>query len=258
ESVLSSMREGVMAVDKDERILSLNRAAIDVFDLGSGDPLPRNLKETIRHPELHALVEETLSEGKSTEGDIGPSEKTNRVLNVRCSPIDNTQGERTGALVVLSDVTRLRKLENIRRDFVANVSHEIKTPLTAIKGFVETLLHGAVQENPEEAERFLTIIDKHVGRMHMLVEDLLSLARIEKLDEENETTFSEHKVDNIIYVALQIVQSKATVKNVAFSIDCPEDLSAEFDGTLLEQAVVNLLDNAVKYSPESSQVRIAA
>ena len=145
----------------------------------------------------------------------------------------------------------------MRRDFVANVSHEIKTPLTAIKGFVETLHRGNV-DNPEEARRFLGIIQKHADRLSSIVEDLLSLSRIEQEDEEKNIKLKEGNVNDVFQSAMQICRSKAEEKNITIRPVCDEPISAKFDTTLLEQAVVNLLDNAIKYSEPKSTILLKA
>ena len=166
-------------------------------------------------------------------------------------------GNQMGALIVLHDVTRLKKLENIRRDFVANVSHEIKTPITAIKGFTETLGEGAV-ENPEVTSRFLGIINKHVDRLETLIEDLLSLSRIEQEVENDVIVLREAMIRDVLLTAVQVCQIKAAPKRINLELSCNEHLKANINTELLEQAVVNLLDNAIKYSGEDSTVRIAA
>ncbi len=256
ESVLSSMTEGVIAVDTEERILSLNRAAISILGIEIKKLAHQNLQEMIRNPVLQEYTQKTLKDGQSIEGDITLFHAKDRIIHVRCSAILSARGKLKGALVVMSEVTKLRKLENMRQDFVANVSHEIKTPLTTIKGFVETLLHGDGIQDPKESKRFMQIIERHVDRLHILVEDLLSLARIEKLDDEKELSFMVNRVKNNILTAIQIIQTKASEKNITFQIDTDEKLMAEFDNTLLEQALVNLLDNAVKFSPKGSSIRI--
>jgi two-component system phosphate regulon sensor histidine kinase PhoR len=162
-----------------------------------------------------------------------------------------------GVLIVLNDVTRLTRLEKIRKDFVANVSHEIKTPITAIKGFVETLQEGHAQD-PEEIERFLGIIHKHVDRLEAIVEDLLTLSRIEKEAETQEITLEEHLVRAILVRAVQACENKAEVKKIRLELDCTEDLKGKINPLLLEQAVVNLIDNAINYSEEGKSVAVAA
>ena len=145
----------------------------------------------------------------------------------------------------------------MRRDFVANVSHEIKTPLTAIKGFVETLQHGKV-EKPEETRRFLEIIQRHVDRLNSIVEDLLTLSKIEQEDETRTLNLRTWKIADVFQAAIQICRSKAEEKNLSIEVSGSEDTSAKFDPVLIEQAVVNLLDNAVKYSNPGGKITLTA
>ena len=158
---------------------------------------------------------------------------------------------------MFNDVTQLRRLEDMRRDFVANVSHEIKTPLTAIKGFVETLRLGEV-DKPEESERFLGIIQKHVDRLSFIVEDLLSLSRIEQEDERKAIQIEKGKILDVLKSAVQICRSKAEDKKIEIKHTCEAHLTSSFDSSLLEQAVVNLLDNAIKYSEPNSTIHLKA
>lgn len=157
--------------------------------------------------------------------------------------------------MVFNDVSQMRRLENMRRDFVANVSHEIKTPLTAIKGFVETLQQGKV-DKAEENERFLGIIQKHVDRLNSIVEDLLALSRIEQKDEQKEINFEPAKMVDVCQAAIQLCRPKAEEKKIRIDLDCEKDTTAIFDPTLIEQAVVNLLDNALKYSEPQGTVLV--
>jgi two-component system phosphate regulon sensor histidine kinase PhoR len=157
--------------------------------------------------------------------------------------------------MVFHDVTQLRRLENMRRDFVANVSHEIKTPLTAIKGFVETLQQGNV-EKVHEKERFLGIIQKHVDRLNAIVEDLLALSRIEKEDESKEIKFEKVNLADVFNAAIQLCRPKAEEKKIRIDLDCEKNATAIFDPALIEQAVVNLLDNALKYSETQSTILV--
>ncbi len=256
EAVLSSMIEGVIAVDTQERILSINQAAMEMLAIDSVNLKHQSIQEMIRNSELQKQVAVTLSKKAPLEQDITVHHDSDRVLNLKSLPLFNADNLNIGALLVLNDVTRLRLLEDIRKDFVANVSHELKTPLTTIKGFVETLINGSLTENPDESLRFMKIISRHVDRLNAIIEDLLSLARIEKLDEKIETRLEQKEIRNVIETAIQLLQSKADEKNISLELDCDAELKVKIDRTLLEQAIVNLLDNAVKYSNESSQVRI--
>ncbi len=185
EAVLSSMMEGVIAVDRGERILSLNPAAARWFDLDAERVRGKTVPEAIRNLAIQQFIARALETPAVREEDITVHRGTERILNIRSTPLRGAGTEAVGVLIVFSDVTRLRRLEEVRRDFVANVSHEIKTPLTAIQGFVETLAQHGI-EDAGEASRFLQIIARHVERLNAIVEDLLLLSRIENEGERGE------------------------------------------------------------------------
>ncbi len=257
EAVMSSMSEGVFGVDREERIIDMNRAAAQVLGCDRSQAQGRSMQEVLRHSDLQRFVQKALSSEEKVEKDMTLYSEGEKVLWGVGTPLRDGEGRRVGALIVLNDVTRLRKLENIRRDFVANVSHEIKTPITAIKGFVETLRDGAVKK-AEDAERFLTIIQKHVDRLEAIVEDLLSLSRIEKEGEIEEILLEGRAVRDVLAAAIQTCESKAVAKNIALELLCAEDLQGKVNAALLEQGVVNLIDNAIKYSEPGKRVRIEA
>ncbi len=135
EAVLSSMREGVIATDLEQRVISINHTAARMFGVAMGTAFGRSVLEIIRNHEFHELMDRSLSTGKGLESDIVYHKEGERTYNVHCTPLLDSQKKHMGGLVVINDVTQLRRLENMRRDFAASVSHEIKTPLTAIKGF---------------------------------------------------------------------------------------------------------------------------
>ena len=257
ETVLASMLEGVIAIDREERIINVNAAAAEFFDCNPEKCPGRNLQEVIRNSALQHFVRKSISSKISKEDDLSLYHNGEKTLHLQSSPLLDANKVHIGTLVVFNDVTHLRRLENMRRDFVANVSHEIKTPLTAIKGFVETLHRGNV-DNPEEARRFLGIIQKHADRLSSIVEDLLSLSRIEQEDEGKTIKLEEGYVKDVFQSATQICRSKAEEKNITIRPVCEEQISAKFDTTLLEQAVVNLLDNAIKYSEPKSTILLKA
>ncbi len=255
ETVLSSMLEGVIAVDMDERIISINQVAAMLFN-GEPEKLKeQSIQEAIRVSELQRFVKRALLSVESIEDDIVLNHNEERILNIHSSPLQGAGKKRIGILVVINDVTRLRRLENVRRDFVANVSHEIKTPLTAIKGFVETLHDGTV-EKPEDIERFFGIIIKHINRLDAIVEDLLTLSRIEQEDTRKEIKFETGTIKDILETAIQVCQAKADKKNIHIEPVCDKEITAKIDPALLDQAIVNILDNAIKYSEKGSSVYV--
>ena len=188
------------------------------------------------------------------ERDIVLHEEGERTLHLRSTLLRDPHNKQIGILVVLNDVTQLRQLENMRRDFAANVSHEIKTPLTAIKGFVETLRHNAV-EDKAETQRFLGIIEKHVKRLTAIIEDLMHLSRIER-QKETDLILTRRDLKEVLQSAIAHCLDAARKKNIRIEFRSDQDLTALIDATLLEQAFVNLLDNAVKYSEAESVVEV--
>ncbi|MDO9567472.1 MAG: ATP-binding protein [Candidatus Desulfaltia sp.] len=253
ETVLSSMLEGVIAVDMDERIISINQAAAAMFNGKPAKFQGQSIQETIRVSGLQRFVKKALLSVESIEDNSVLHNDGERILNIHSSPLQDAREDRIGILVVINDVTKLRHLENVRRDFVANVSHEIKTPLTAIKGFVETLHNGTV-EKPEDTKRFLGIVIKHINRLDAIVDDLLTLSRIEQEDTEKEIKFEEESIKDVIETAIQVCQAKADEKNIHIDFGCDKEIAAKIDPVLLGQAMVNLLDNAIKYSKKGSTV----
>ncbi|MBS0209987.1 MAG: HAMP domain-containing protein [Planctomycetes bacterium] len=257
EAVLASMVEGVLAVDMEQRIISVNQAAAEFLEADQADMLGRTLQEVIRNVELRHVVTRALEASEPVEGDIVIHVQPERVLRAHGTSLRDGRGHNVGAVVVLNDVTNFRRLENIRRDFVANVSHELKTPITSIKGFVETLLDGALQ-SPADAERFLRIIAKQAERMHAIIEDLLQLSKIEQSEEAEDIELIDTPVAEVLESATQACQPQAAERRIELKVACSPELMAQVNGALLSQAVVNLLDNAIKYSEPGGTVHISA
>jgi two-component system phosphate regulon sensor histidine kinase PhoR len=251
------MLEAVIAVDREERLISLNPAAAKWFETEPEKVQGRSIPEAIRNLAMQQFIVRALRSRAPMEDDIVVYQNGERTLNIRSAPLLDAAQEPIGTLIVFNDVTQLRRLENMRRDFVANVSHEIKTPLTAIKGFVETLNQG-VAENPAEAKRFLGIVAKHVDRLTSVVEDLLMLSRIEDQGERHELKQERTRLREIFQNAVQVCRPGADEKRIRIELAGDENLTAVVDPVLIEQAVVNLLDNAIKYSDAETSVRLAA
>jgi two-component system phosphate regulon sensor histidine kinase PhoR len=257
EAILSSMVEGVVAVDTEEKIINMNSAAAKMLGCDYKKVQGRSMQEAVRNTVFQGFVSEALSSKEPVEKDMDLSPDERQMINGHGTILRDAEENRIGALIVLNDITRLRRLENIRREFVANVSHEIKTPITAIKGFVETLSDGGVKDEGD-AKRFLEIIEKHVKRLETIIEDLLSLSRIEKDVETEGIQLMETKIRDVLETAIQVCRPNAESKGINMELSCDETYTAKMDPPLFEQAVVNLLDNAIKYSPENSLVRLEA
>ena len=255
EAVLSSMREGVIATDTQQRVISINAPAARMLGVRPEAFHDSNILEIIRNHEFEELMRRSYASDESLESDIVYYQKGGCVLNVRCTPLMDALQKRIGGLMVISDVTQLRRLENMRRDFAASVSHEIKTPLTAIKGFVETLLSGELEDR-EETRRFLAIIDKHTNRLAAIIDDLMQLSRIEREDEIQQIGLEPCRIAEVLQAAIGLCRTALAAKGITVQLECDPSLSGRFDAMLLERAAVNLLDNAIKYSPENSAIQV--
>jgi len=281
EAVLGSMVEGVLAVDQRERLISLNRAAADLLGLSTESAIGRSIQEAVRNTTIQQFVGTALTHEQPTQADLvirvnadhGESEE--RFLQAQGAALRDATGQRFGALIVLQDVTRLRRLELIRRDFVANVSHEIKTPITAIKAAVETMLdsrggdedehrHPPQRDPSDDAQAavelrpFLEMIARQSDRLHAIVEDLLSLARVEQDAERNRVHREPTAVHRLLQGAVESCAPAAEAKGMTIAPECPDELVALANAELLEQALVNLLDNAIKYAPSGTTVTLRA
>ena len=257
EAVLSSMKEGVIAVDSDERLLSINQAALDILKIDTAKAKGRTIQETLRIPEFLEYVSDSLTGKEVEDKDFEILEGNHTTLvNIRSAPLKDAKNLRIGSLLVLNDVTKVRHLENVRKDFVANVSHELKTPLTAIKGFVETL-HESLPQTSPDAEKFFEIIMRQVDRLQAIIQDLLMLSRLEQFDNQEQIKTEKRDLQHLIENAIHVVQLKAEKKNISFDISCEPDTPIQVDSSIFEQALINLLDNAVAYSPENETVHIA-
>jgi len=259
EAILSSMIEGVLAVDTQERLIRLNQTAARLIGVDPARAQGRMLQEVVRNRELQQLVANVLATQKPQEDEILLYDNGNgeRYLHAHGTILRDARDKEAGALVMLHEVTRLKKLEKVRRDFVANVSHELRTPVTSIKGFVETLLDGAMH-NPHELQRFLQIVATQTDRLNAIIEDLLTLSRIEQEAEKAEIVLEPGSIKNVLETAVEVCRMKASGKDIRMELNCDDKLQAPINPPLLEQAIINLLDNAVKYSPPGQAIHLSA
>jgi len=257
EAIIGSLNEGVLALDREGRLLGLNAAAGRLLDLTGDEPLGYRLLDRVRVPALERVIEQALATEGAVEAEVtipGPPE---RILHVGTAPLTGEDERRIGTVAVLHDVTNLRRLERARRDFVANASHELRTPLTAIRGYAETLEEEAA-DDPESVRRFARIIRTHAARLEALAADMNLLARLEHLEEKGELEREDHRVADLLEGAIALCEPKARARAQTIEVVCPPDLHLQAAGSLVEQAVVNLLDNAIKYSPEGGRIRVEA
>jgi two-component system phosphate regulon sensor histidine kinase PhoR len=260
-AVLSSMEEGVVAIDHRERVIQLNDAAARVLSTPAGAGTGQRLWEVSRVGALREALEATLREGTTRQLELSiAGADARRVVHVHVVPLlGSAAGEVRGAVAVLHDISDLRRLETIRRDFVANVSHELKTPLTAIRGMVETLLEVGQDPRaalpPERQLRFLGRIAEQTGRLEGMVADLMALARL-----EDQRTGADRQVLDLCAVAVKAaaaLEPAAQRRSIALRVDVPDDeVPVLGDAGALRRLVDNLLDNALKYTDDGGRVRL--
>jgi two-component system phosphate regulon sensor histidine kinase PhoR len=257
QAILQSMSNGVLAVDADQRVLSVNRAAGDLLGLDGAAARGRLLQEVVREPQLHRFVGSALaaSRPRSDEFMIGH----HRPLTIQATgePLVDADGRSVGLLVVLNDVTQLRRLEQIRSDFAANVSHELQTPITTIKGYVETLQDADITD-PDERARFLDIIAGSADRLAAIVEDLLSLARLEEPGADRSLERTPVEIGPLAESVAAQFDDMVAEKGLEIRVDAPAGLRAEVNERLIEQAVSNLVSNAVKFAPPRTTITLSA
>jgi two-component system phosphate regulon sensor histidine kinase PhoR len=217
----------------------------------------RPIQEVVRNADLERVLTAVLEGKAPVEGEVTLRLEADRFFQVRGAPLRDADGREIGALVVLHDVTRLARLETMRRDFVANVSHELKTPITSIQGFIETLREGAVND-PAKAAQFLEILARQADRLNALIEDLLSLSRIERESEARRIERQRTNLRDVIEAAAADCSPRANERGITVRIGAPDALWADVDARMIEQAVANLLDNAIKFSPPGSAVEVEA
>jgi two-component system phosphate regulon sensor histidine kinase PhoR len=216
----------------------------------------KDVQGVIRNAYLLEMIDFTLTRNTQQEQQVALFNGTAPIiLQTHAVPLRDEDNQSIGVLLVMNDLTKLNRLENIRQDFVANVSHELKTPITAIKGYVETLQDGAIDDR-DNALRFLAIVARQANRLDAIVDDLLTLSRIENTNTQEEVDLTVGEVEPVLESALQTCAVHADAKGVIVQLEGDEELWAPINQPLLEQAVINLLKNAISYSPEGSLITL--
>jgi two-component system phosphate regulon sensor histidine kinase PhoR len=250
-AAFAGMMEGVLILDSEDKIEVVNRAFVDMFASQYGNVRGKTLIEAFRSVEVQNIFSRYKQTGIPLTDEITLGTDKTIILDIGISPIR----EEDKTMIVFHDVTRLKKLEKMRVDFVANVTHEIRTPLTAIIGFVETLQEGAIDEN-ETAKDFLEIIARHATRLNRLVDDLLTLSDIEL--GETRFFFENVSLGDVLENVIPMIEEKAGSKKIALTKELPDNLPpVRADRDRLIQILLNVLDNAVKFTPESGRVSLS-
>lgn len=259
EAVFASMGEGVVALDSNKKIIHMNRTAAQILGISRVPAQSQSVVEVIRVQEILELIDESFSLKKENEKEIELVVGDGvRFMQVKVRPLLQSQhSQPSGVVLVLNDITRMRELEGMRKTFVANVSHELRTPLTSIQGFAETLLNPSVQD-VSEIKKYVGVIQKHATRLNQIIEDLLSLSRLEKDIEDNQIELKHSHIAEVLQNAAEVCGLAAQAKNIKINLSFTKDLVAEVDRNLMEQAVVNLIENAIRYSDSGRDIFVSA
>jgi two-component system phosphate regulon sensor histidine kinase PhoR len=260
QTVLKGMAEGVLVVDERGRIIMINEAIRKLFFL-STEVVDKTPLEVIRNSELEGAIQEAIRDGKNSSFELPIPSPLGKIFEVNVVGIHHSsEGNHEmirrmrGAVAVFHDISRLKDLERIRQDFVANVSHELRTPLTTIKGYAETLLEGALKE--EAAFQFVQVIKRQSDRLTKIVEDLLTLSKIELKE-------FQLKIETLPFLelaedVLRYTREAAEKKKISISLEIPTPLMVKADRHYLEQILINLIDNAIKYGREGGKITLSA
>jgi two-component system phosphate regulon sensor histidine kinase PhoR len=253
DAILASMVEGVLAVDNELRVIFCNQSFADAA--GVKGPVTERLPllELVRDPDLLDTLTQVLVTGQAAKRRLELSTAAGRAFEVQVAPL--AAPSHRGAIAILHDVSDLERLERVRKDFVANVSHELRTPLTAIRGYAETLLDGALDDQ-ENNRRFLEVIRAHAIRLNNIASDLLTLSELES----GKTLAEPERIPLVaaLQSALNTVEAEARIRDVAIHSGSCVEVFVMGDRMRLEQALINLLDNAIKFNRPRGEVAVAA
>ena len=254
-TAFASMTEGILILDTGDKIEVINPSLGNLLASQYGDIKGKTLMEAFRNVELQKAFLQFKATKQSVAQEITLGKIESVFLNISISAVEGSAAEEK-TMIIFHDITRLKKLERVRTDFVANVTHEIRTPLTSILGYLETIKDGAM-ENKEEARQFIEIIIKHAQRLNRLVEDLLTISKIE-LGEMN-FRFEPVSLSDTIASVIPLIEPKAKLKNIKINNCLPDMLPLiKADKDRLMQVFVNILDNAVKFTSAAGEIIIAA
>ena len=257
ESLLSSMQEGIVAVNKNGKIISINDIAKDYLNINKKNPLKKKYSDVIKIRKVNSIIDQNISKNAINkyvfEQEISIKKNKTRFFLLHSSPLVRTHKNR-GVLIVLTDITFKKQLEKVRQDFVANVSHELKTPITSITGFLEILNRDDISK--EEHDLFLEKIQNHTYRMNLIIDDLLKLSKIESQEQDNSIYLNKQSLLPILEGAREDVRNTLGKKNISIQIACDKNVSIKGDSLLLREALINLFENAGKYGYPNSIVKV--
>jgi len=253
--ILNNMASGVMLIDLNHRIVLVNPAMENMIGIKEKDLIGKFHIAAGKSFGLSQLINRSLTEGKSIHEEVHVYFPKERILDVYIAPHVNIHGEKKGVITVLHDITNIRRLEKMRSEFVANVSHELKTPVTSLIGFTETLLDGAMYDE-EVAKKFLKIIHDESVRLNRLISDILLISKVEQ--EGLPLKLEEIDMVSVIEECVDTVQEELTKKQLQLSMPERGEVRFEADRDRLKQIILNLVSNAIMYTPPGGKIRIDA
>jgi len=252
QTIFSAMQDALLLVDSNRQVILTNETFRKLFDAPE-IPLTTALLEIVRDPTLDRLLTDAFHGMGPVRSELALDQSQ---VELHAVATKNEAGQITGALVLFHDITELKRIDQVRRDFVANVSHELRTPLSILRGYIETLLDSP-QTSREELTRILRVMERHSNRLELLVEDLLTLARHESGNPDLQV--GDVDLSSFFREMIHDWEKKLTSKQLKIVVDVPPELSMIcVDRTRLQEALYNLLDNAVKYSHEDGEIRLSA
>jgi len=256
QAILSSMADGVIAMDNWGRVILINPVVEEIFGITPAASKGKNILRVIRNCELERLLNQALESGQAIQRQIEILTPEPKIFRVHITPLQNTGVDHGGVVALLRDITERKRLDEMRSEFVANVSHEMRTPLTSIRGFTETLLDGAL-EDTQAARKFLEIINDETERLSRLIDELLNLSKIE--DGRLAPKLQPLEMGDLINRVVAILQPRAQEKDLAIKVELSENLSVvQGDPDMISQVLINLIDNAVSYTQPGGEIRIRA
>lgn len=254
QALLGGMEEGVLILDLQGRVKKMNDSMLVILPQSFPADLGKHYLEVFRDPELNDLIQATLASEKGLKRTLSLLSQPEKIYQVQGSLIQDQERKTGGVVMVFHDVSEMKRLERIRQEFVANVSHELRTPLTAIKGYAEALLEENLESSPHAAE-FLKVIDRHAARMEKIVADLLLLSQLES----PARSLRKEPIDvpELLHAALDSVRPMAEAKKQVLESTCPPGISPfPGDSQKIHQMLVNLLQNAINYTPEGGRITL--
>lgn len=253
EMILTTMADPIIVTDRDGRVTLFNPASERLFGITQDRMIGHKLSDYRDLRDVDSIVRHALSEGKTVRRELDVTMPAALEVNAYASPVNDQDGNTTGVVVVLRDVTEYRRLVEMRKEFVANASHELRTPVASVRAIVGALQSGAL-DDPDAAERFLGSLDSEIDRLSQLLEDLLNLSELESGKKRLHKTMT--NLRGAVEEASRDLRAGAESFGLAISNNVPAELTAFVDPQQIRQVMVNLLDNAIKYTPDGGSIEV--